>query len=1247
MSKGSNIAKCVWTIMVVTLFALFISAGRTQGQAETATISGTATDASGGALAGAKVDATNVATNVSQSTTTDSAGRYRISSLPVGTYSVQASLSGFQTVVHTGVTLAIGGAVVVDFSMPVGQVTTTVSVESEVSRVETSSSEISTLVSPQQIRELPLNGRNFTQLLTLAPGVTTVPASVNTANFVVGRMYGAMDNYSVSGSRPTGQMFLMDNVDIRDFWEHSTGSGYGGTNLGVEGIGEFQVLTNTYNAQFAGNGVVMNAATRSGSNDLHGGAYEYFRNRVLDAASLSDKNAIAEAATYGVKLQGPPPFRRNQFGGALGGAIKKDKLFFFGNYEGLRQGLDTTIVPIYLPMGYITNGQIPCSTAAAGYNGCPAAPAGTPGSAGNPLVTVTPFGGSALAAANVDRMTNIMRLYSLCKTCFPNTPPPTGSAADAGGFYTASEQSILNVNEDYALGRVDYNLSSKDSMFARYVFDNAKVDDPRDPMGIFPETDHTRNQFLVITERHVVSSTMVNSVRFGYTRVKEASTPPLHLSAAQLKAANLTGPVFGPAACPDTSYVPTCDPLNFVAADAAVAGSGYTNQDVKFRADVSLGGMGPGFPFTYPGLGPDADRPDSLIQSKFSGGDDLVFTHGSHSLKIGGVVQRVDTNNAQLAYSSGQSYLGWSTPGGPFSPTGLQGTMQGLGNFGFEVVPQFYDSTRYFREIGLAPYIQDDWKITRKLTLNLGIRYDYFTNPVGWSPEGPLTQVPGSFLVPIGPQAPAPDCSGVPVTTNTVALAQCLLGIYTPVKHVFASNPNAANWAPRIGFAFDPFSDHKTSIRGGFGIFHDPVAARIYESGIVFTPPASSITVNNGSPFANPVNDPCLPDPFALVAGYCGYPAVQPGEFAAVSYQVPNGSPYVMQYNLSVQREILRGTVLSVGYVGSAARHMWMQRDENPPQCDTFPNCSAVPAPTLAGENTGAHFTAGNPRVSANFGPRVMEATTTSSGYNSVQVSLSRQFAHNLAGQVNYSYSHCIDDGSFATSLEFWGQLMTDPYNQRYDYGNCNFDIRHNLVANALYSLPFKGNRLVEGWQVTTIVSFNTGAPTNVTNSTIPGFDPSNLGAQWATRPNYTFATSGPILFQGVSGTNNCGFNQMLNKWTTVTDPTTGAQLKEYAAFNANCYAAQASGYVGNVKRNSIPGLLFSNFDFSILKNTKITEKLNVQFRAEFFNIFNHINPGAPTSIIFPFGPSAFPMGNSVSSLNNPRQIQFALKLDF
>jgi hypothetical protein len=1212
MANSQGVCKRICVNLCVVLLVVLFCAIRAQGQADTASIAGTVTDPSGGAVVGAKVEATNVGTNVAQSTVSDSAGRYKLADLVVGTYNVQASNAGFKIVVHTGVVLAVGGSVVVDFALPVGQITQSVSVEADVSRVETETSEVSTLVSPQQMRDLPLNGRNFEQLITLAPGVATIaPAN----NFVTGRMYGMQNNYSSSGARPTGQMFLLDNTDIRDFWEHGTGSGYAATSLGVEAIGEFQLLTNTYTSQFAGNGVVINATSRSGTNDFHGGAYEFFRNNVLDARDISDP------------LSGPPPFRRNQFGGDIGGPIKKDKLFFFANYEGLRQLLAVTSFPFGVPEPYTNAGELPCFIPATGAPNnsnpaCPVGGGGDVGSAGNPVLPVP--GASQLAQ-------DISKLYGLCTTCRPaafGTAFGGGGAPvgyDQGGFQYVTTAQPLTVNEDYVLGRIDYNLGPNDTLFGRYVFDDARVvNGPQDPLGIFPELEFTRDQFFTLTEKHILSPTMVNSIRFGYTRANENSRTAFGLNAAQESAVGL-------------DY----DPLDFTG--STLAGSNYAGETRTDGVYSAANGIVP--------VGPDADRPDTLVQSKFSGGDDFVWTHGAHTIKFGVVITRVQTNNRQIAYSAGQYAL---------VQLSLQDWISGEPFLDFAVPPGFADGDRYFREIDVAPYIQDDWKVTPRLTLNFGLRLDYATNPVGWAGgNNSLTTLVGSFRPPIGPQATAPNCSAITVPAE---YAGCLTGIFTPVKHAFANNPNAQNWGPRFGFAFDPFSNHKTSIRGGFGIFHDPVAARIYESGFIATPPSTFYEVFF----------PCFPDPFKNSAqclgslqapfGIPGFNSIAPAEFAGVDYQVPNGSPYEMQYNLNIQREIAHGTVLSVGYVGEVARHLWTQEDINVPKCFTYPDCTALPQnpgsyPTGGGGifvgqtsmgqcpeaqlgqatcyGSGVQFptpfggTTPGPRINGNFGEMVTETTTAASSYNSLQVSLNRQFAHNLAGQINYTWSHCIDDGSFATSLEEFAQLVTNPYNQSYDYGNCTFDLRHNLSANALYSLPFKGNRFVEGWQLATILGMHKGVPINIYNGSTT--DPADLGTEWATRANYTFAAG-------------CSPNQIIDKKNVPGQPNTTQW------FNPQCYEPQAPGYYGNVTRDSVPGPGTIAWDFSILKDTKITESVNLQFRAEFFNIINHYNPGAPAGSINTPGAQSLTDGQTTLSqapVVTPRQIQFALKLSF
>jgi len=1182
MKYVQGVVRCVLFCLSAALIVLLLNAQPLWAQAETATISGTATDSSGAALVNASVQATNTGTGVSQSTVTDAQGRYRIPDVPVGTYDIQATLSGFQTVVHKGITLSVGGAAVVDFSLPVGKVSETVNVEGNVSQVQTTTSEVSTLISPQQMRTLPLNGRNFEQLLSLAPGVTPIPAA---ANFVTGiTMYGAQTNYSISGSRPEGQMFLLDGTDIRDFWEHGSGSGATGSSLGVEAIGEFQILTNTYSAQFGGNGAVVNAVSRSGTNDFHGAAYEFFRNSALDARDFNDP------------VSGPPPFRRNQFGGDLGGPIKKDKLFFFGNYEGFRESLTSTVTGIAILEPYVAHGMLPCSgfIPASAPAACPGGPY-APGSAGtpaNPLENVSPYSGSAIASAALTRAEQVAALYTLCKSCKPASFLGNPAGTDMGGYQYVSTSPTLISPEDYAMGRIDYNLSSNDSIFGRYTFDDTRqINNPEDPLGIFPEFDNVKNQFLTISERHIVSPTMVNVLRFGFTRVNENSHTPLDLTSAQLsEASTLSG-------------VPlTSDPLDFT----------RTLYDEPVVPD---GVVGPNFFDAISPVGPNADRPYTIIQNKFSGGDDLSWTHGSHNFKIGGVVARVQTNVLQVSYAAGTDFYEYFDTSFT-NLDNLQLFLQGRPYAAYTAPQGYFNSNRDFREIDIQPYFQDDWKITSRLTLNLGIRYDYITNPVGWAvgPNGslPLTDIIANFAPPIGPQTP-PSCTPALVANPITCL-------FTPIKHVFASNPNAANWEPRVGFAYDPFSDHKTAIRGGFGVFRDPVTARTYESGIVFTPPAVSILFNPQSGTASP----CFPDAFAVDPGFCGQTGfISPGLFAGTAYN-PVGSPYELQYNLDVQEQLTSGTVLSVGYVGQVARHLWGQTNINPPECDTYndggpdTNCTALP--TVSDPNSGAHFTAGNPLLNPLFGSITSENETGSSSYNSLQVNLHHQFGRNLVGQVSYTWSHCIDDGSFTSSLEEFGADQVDPYNQSYDYGNCIFDIRHNLSVNGIYSLPFHGDRLIEGWQVATILGVHSGLPLNVSTAAP---DPANLGGESTTRPNYTHAAG-------------CNPNQIVDKAVGVA---------EIQWFNAACYVAPTNGYLGNMVRNSLPGPGTLDLDFSLIKDTKITEKLNMEFRAEFFNIMNHFNPGAPNTGL---GAATTDLvTTSQAPVVTPRQVQFALKFDF
>lgn len=1161
---------CAFFSVVAAFILVVFATTPLAAQTQTGTISGTVTDPSGGAIVGAPVTITNEATNVSQQTATDPAGRYNVPQLPIGTYTVSVSMNGFQPVNHKGISLSVGASLIVDFSLKVGNVSETVNVESDVSQVDVTNATVSTLVSPEQVSTLPLNGRNYTQLLELSPGVQTFSNSPAGSSGpggggASGAFYGNQSSYAFDGQRPEGQAFLLDNEDVRDFWEHGPGSASLGTALGVESIAEFQILTNTYSAQFGGAGAAVNEASKSGTNSYHGSAYDFLRNSALDARNFFD-NSFAATGTPGsfiVTPQPKPEFRQNQFGGSLGGALKKDRLFFFVNYEGFRNFLGTTVTSL-VPEPYAASGELPCSAQLPANAACPAAPSGAPGSASNPILPIPGGIGSGAGAQSTAAAATIRGVLALY-------PSPTNPANDLGGYSPYTDINTTTQSENYVLGRMDYNLGTNDTIFGRYVSDRAQLFQPFAGSPVlpdWPELAKTANQYFTLQERHIISASAVNSARFNYTRTYET-------------AATTTAPL------PLLQFVP-----------------GFPD------GDISAGCPG------CAALGANTALPYNLAQNKIGGGDDLVWNRGAHSFKIGIAITRVQSNiyapfvyGGDFAYFSEQSFL----TGNPFL---MLGTYPGHDN-----------SNRHFRENDYSPYFQDDWKISSRLTLNLGIRYDYATNPVGW----PLTAIV---------RPPIPDTTAYFTAPDGTSYATG----FTPVNHVFASNPNAKNIEPRVGIAYDPFNNHKTAIRAGFGIFHDPVAPRTYASDYYLAFPYASADFES---FAQNIG---FPNPFPGVVP--GGPTASIADFAGVDYQT-NVSPYYMQYNLTIQQQLAHGTVLSIGYIGSQGRHLFTEVDLNPPMCANSaadeaagvyttdcsnPATSIFASPAFGGLTNPRINTTVNPQApvslvsilgpasAAYFGQLSTAVADQTSNYNSFQASLNHQFRHDFTGQISYTYSKCLVTGSASSGLEQDVYEQADPYNRHYDYGLCSFDIRNNLVINALYTLPFKGNRLVSGWQLGGIFTAHSGLPVTIQE----GVDVAGLAAIQGDRPDY-------------SGTCPGGGDQKLGHW--------------YEWFNANCYAAQPFGTLGNVPRGSVEGPNLVDFDFSVIKDTKVWDRLDIQFRSEFFNVLNHANFAQPASLgVFTGAPTAAvlaPTGQlgdsgSINGTFTPaREIQFALKLMF
>jgi outer membrane receptor protein involved in Fe transport len=1056
-----------------------------QAQTATAVVIGTVTDASGASVAGASVNVKNVETGINHQVTTDPQGRYRVPELQIGNYEVQAAQAGFQTVVRKGITLSVGSEAVIDLSLPVGQAQQTVTVEAEASTVDTTTSAVSNLVEPTQMRELPLNGRNFEQLLSLAPGVQVLPPSAKT-------LFGVQENYSIGGGRPQGQAFLIDNTNLMTYFGHGTGSGASGASLGIEAIAEFQTLTNTYSAQFGGNGAVVNAVSKSGTNAFHGSAYEFLRNSAMDARNFFDNYRQP-----GQNYANVPTFKRNQFGASLGGPIVKDKTFFFFNWESFRSRLSQTQLAT-VPDANAKRGLLPCASAptVACVNGLA-------------NVGISPATASTLAL-------------------YPNADPTLSLGGGIGQVYIVGK---AVTNEDYMVIRVDHSLSAKDSLFARYIRDTADVFLPQatSPIPLYPQHDLTNNQFATLEWKRLVSPTIVNLARTSFLRPTEHSELP-----------------------------------NSIAALAFFPGR------ANGRVQVN--------PLSQ--LGPVQDDPFGLYVNHFVFGDDVIWSRGAHSIRFGFNLDRTQDNTNVSAGNGGVWVFSNLLSLLQNSPTQFQGPQNG-----------FDDTTRDMRELFIDPYINDEWKVLPRLTLNIGLRYEWNANP-----SERLNKL-----------------------TNFVQLPQ---GGLVSVPNAYARNPSKNNWAPRVGFAWDVFGDHKTSVRGGFGIFYDVITAKQYSPGYFRSLPYT-LSTQSSPPFTYPV-------PFSAAAA-----ASLPTYNSLVDYQAAN-TPYQMQYNLNVQRDLGHAMILSVGYVGSRGVKLTDQRDTNPPAYTTNAAGQQVLG-SLVVNGTKVTVTP-NARINPKYGFLITRQTWGSSNYNSLQTSLNRRFTNRWQMQASYTFSKSLDYGSAADNQSGQGAgsnpFPQDPYNYPNEYGRSSFDRTHAFRLSSVYQTPALKNKTANliggGWQLSGIFSAVSGNPF----TPYLGFD--QLGTQQT-------AGDRPNLKPGYS-----------------TNPILGTPTQW---FDPNAFSVPSVGVPGNLGRDTIIGPGLTNVDYSMsktMKVTKISEQFAVQFRAEIFNIFNHANfaipqqtavftqsTGIANGVPFSTGTPSATAGQISSTTTPARQIQLALKVTF
>ncbi len=1040
---------------------------RVDAQVGTGTISGAVMDPSGAVVVGALVSITNSQTGVVTSATTNSQGRYVVPDLIVGTYDVQAAKQDFEAQVIKQVLLTVGANVVVDCKLAVGQKITALTV-TEFSQVDTTTAEISALIGREQMENLPLNGRNFEQLILLAPGVQAVATGVQ------GSFYGRAPSYSISGSRPEGQELLLDGATIQGFWGHGAGNSIIGTSLGVDGIGEFQLLTNSYSARFGGSGSVMNATTRSGTNSFHGSAYDFLRNNVFDARNYFNQSPAPQDA-----------FRQNQFGGTLGGPIVKGRMFFFANYEGIRSLAGRTVIG-FVPNDNTRRGVVPCAYA--------------------PDQLCNSDGTATVAVSSASQA--ILNLY----------PEASSNAVVPGSpLATVSLQGSQPANEDYVNIRWDYHGSEKDNFFARYILDNGSLTDPfASPLGLYPEQSRGRNQYLTLGYNKLINPSVLNDARFSFVRTNMRAFTSVSNPALQF--------------------------FSFYGED---------------RQDGDIGVPG------FSQLGPTNFTPDHEIQNTYALSDGIFWAHGKHSIEAGLEFRRLQSP-VQNGFFNDQ---GWSFPnlesfleGKPVSASDPAITL-------LAALPGKANSSRSFREWDLFSYIQDTWRVSQSLTLTFGLRYDFISNP---------TEIHNELCAFIAPSDPSTKAC-------------------TPVSHVFPSNPSRKSLDPRVGIAWDPFKDGKTSIHAGTGVFHDPIQVRNYHAAYIFSAPyqtALSLCVFGGPPCSYPV-------PFQGIT----VPILTIGE--ALEYD-PGTTPFVVQYNFGVQRLLGKDTVLNVSYVGSRGYNLLVQNDTNPP------------IPTLV--NGQPNFL-NAPRANPNLGAIAFNLPDGSSWYNSLQVYLTRNVGRTWQFQGAYTYSKCLDHGSIAFALESSNsaqQARSDPYNLARDKGRCDFDVTHNFTGNATYFVPLHGNRIIEGWQLSMIAMAHSGNPFSVQD----GFDRVGLNdpaGDPGERPNL------------VPGRSNNPILGRVNQW-----------------YDPSAFALQGDGFIGNLGRNTLIGPKFFDFDMAVGKTTRVKENISLEFRVEAFSLFNHPNFGIPDQFLFSgVGIPNSTAGQITNTVSSARQLQFVFKVRF
>ena len=1282
--------------MTAVLVCVFLRAQPLQAQVDTGTILGTIADASGAPISGAKVTLTNEGTSAALSFTTGADGAYKFTPLRIGSYKVTASFQGFQTTTQTNITVNVGADVVINFSLKPGQVTEIVEVSAAPPVLETQNGSVGQVVDSRSVNDLPLNGRNFTFLAQLGAGVNTPQADT--------RGNAATGAFAANGLRPAQNNYLLDGIDNNS----DTVDFLNGTNFvvlpPVDAIQEFKVQTSGFSAEFGRSGAaILNATIKSGTNELHGTLWEFLRNDKLDAADFFENaNGIKKGE-----------YRQNQFGLSAGGPVViphlfngKNKVFFFGDYEGLRRIQGTVhqgSVPSELernsgytdfsdliaaqsgstphiddlgrsiPIGtvldpattrQVTAGAVdPTSNRVATSSGYVRDPFGTCGP-GTPVFTPATCGlnnlTSAFASGRAVLDPNGVSLLNL----YPHATNNATSALLANFADTPALREHRNAFDS----RIDINFSQKDTLFFRFSY----VDDPQLIPGIFggipdgggfQEGNQTANsQQSALGWTHTISPTLVNEARAGLSYLHTTRVSP---------AAN------------DLSNLP------------------LTKTGVADIPQLSENGGLPAFGVNgLSTLGSNAFLPSDEVSSTFQITDSVTKIYGKHTFKMGFEFQHVKFSTLQPPWSRGQFNFDGVYTDIPQVGGGNTGRAQvilapvansiGCATTATTDCPGFVGGPNavFVSNISLTDngknyygsFINDDWKITPNLTINLGLRWDFFGlvlehhgNQANFVPSGGPLNGP-TYLMPGGKNT----CDNTTVSNSFINLLAAD-GIACAATNAYGKglgNSQKANFAPRVGFAYQV--SPKFVVRGGFGIFYNGFENRGFSPNLGENYPFqfnfSFFNPNDSHPINNfTASSTCDATPAGgpkIATGFTCTPldalSVNASGLALRGIQFDYQTPYSMGGNLTVQYQLTPSMSVQAAYVTSLARHL-----------ESFPGSnnvtSILPAGTDLAVQDSATTTGNCPTLNfpghacvplPDFGRNSSYAATEgNSTYHALQTKLEKQFAGGLNFLATYTFSKTRSDA---------GDLLNGGVGENYrgpdipgfgiqgDYGLADYDIRNVFHLSGGYELPFgKGkhfmsqasgvtNRIVNGWSVIWI-------------ATLQGGQPITLVCPTGTTGTATGTSCNDLLVKGQSPKLGLHTNSVDGRINWIGNPAAFTQPCPLGAGGvpdptkvAGCVPLTGLAALGGAP-GQIPGPGFHKLDFSIFKDIPFNERVRLQFRAEIFNILNHPNFNSPgfggNGVVSISGSTNYTsstfgdIGATRDAPNDPRQIQFALKL--